>query len=284
MADRVGGQLAGKTAIITGGASGIGRATAELFVKEGAAVVIADIADAAGEALAESLGDRCCYTRCDVSQREDVEQLIATAVSTFGDLDIMFNNAGISCAPHVNFVDDPLDDFHKVMAVNLLGPMLGTQCAARHMAVRGRGGVILNNASIAGILAGQAMMTYRASKAGLVQFSKSVAIDLAQYGIRVNCLVPGHIRTDLSSFKAQGAEDAAAMRVEEAVSAVYLSNQPLKRRGEPRDVAEAALFLASDRAAQITGVALPVEGGVTAGDPVNHLSDIFAARAQALQG
>ena len=159
MADRVGGQLAGKTAIITGGASGIGRATAELFVEEGAAVVIADIADAAGEALAESLGDRCCYKRCNVSLREDVEQLIATAVLTFGDLDIMFNNAGISCAPHVNFVDDPLDDFHKVMAVNLLGPMLGTQCAARRMAARGRGGVILNNASIAGILAGQAMMT-----------------------------------------------------------------------------------------------------------------------------
>ena len=144
------------------------------------------------------------------------------------------------------------------------------------------GGVILNNASIAGLLAGQAMMSYRASKAGLIQFSKSVAIDLAQHGIRVNCLVPGHIRTSLSSFSAQGAEADRAARVDAAIDAVYLSNQPLKRRGVPDDVAQAALFLASDRARQITGIAMPVEGGVVAGDPVNHLEDILAARAQAL--
>jgi NAD(P)-dependent dehydrogenase (short-subunit alcohol dehydrogenase family) len=174
-------------------------------------------------------------------------------------------------------------DFHKVMGVNLLGPMLGTQAAARYMKDHG-GGVILNNASIAGLLAGQAMMTYRASKAGLIQFSRSAAIDLAQHDIRVNCLVPGHIRTDLSSFRASGIADEAAARVEAAVSEVYLSNQPLKRRGQPDDVAQAALFLASDRARQITGITLPVEGGVTAGDPVNHLHDIYAARARALEG
>jgi NAD(P)-dependent dehydrogenase (short-subunit alcohol dehydrogenase family) len=253
-----------------------------LFVAEGANVIIADINDTQGEALAASLGPSTIYQHCDVSDRDQVQLLIDHAVSHFGGLHIMFNNAGMSCAPFPHFVDDTLEDFHRVMGVNLLGPMLGTQMAARHMKENG-GGAILMNASIAGVLAGQAMMTYRASKAGLIQFSKSAAIDLAQYGIRVNCLVPGHIRTDLSSFKAEGAESATAARVEAAVTEVYLSNQPLKRRGLPDDVAQAALFLASDRARQITGIAMPVEGGVTAGDPVNHLADIFEARARALE-
>jgi NAD(P)-dependent dehydrogenase (short-subunit alcohol dehydrogenase family) len=274
-------ELAGKVAIVTGGSSGIGQATVELFVAEGAKVVIADIDDAKGEALADELGAATIYQHTDVSERAQIKALINRAISQFGGLDIMFNNAGMSSAPFPHFIDDTLDDFHRVMGVNLLGPMLGTQLAAQHMKDQG-GGAILNNASIAGVLAGQAMMTYRASKAGLIQFSKSAAIDLAQYGIRVNCLVPGHIRTDLSSFKAEGAEAETAARVEAAVSEVYLSNQPLKRRGIPEDVAQAALFLAGDRARQITGIAMPVEGGVTAGDPVNHLADIFAARAQAL--
>lgn len=275
------GELTGKVAIVTGGAGGIGRATVELFVAEGAKVVIADIDDAGGEELANTLGPSAIYQRTDVADRDQIKALVERAVKDFGGLHVMFNNAGISCAAVPHFVDDPLEDFHRVMGVNLLGPMLGTQFAARHMKEHG-GGAILMNASIAGVLAGQAMMTYRASKAGLIQFSKSAAIDLAQYGIRVNCLVPGHIRTDLSSFKAAGAESGVADRVEAAVSEVYLSNQPLKRRGVPDDVAQAALFLASDRARQITGIAMPVEGGVTAGDPVNHLQDIFEARARAL--
>lgn len=277
------GELSGKVAVITGGASGIGKASVELFVAEGARVLIADIDDAAGEALAAALGPAAAYRHCDVSSREQVQGIVDAAVAQFGGLDIMFNNAGMSCAAFPHFVDDALDDFHRVMGVNLLGPMLGTQIAARYMKDHG-GGVILQNSSIAGLLAGQAMMTYRASKAGLIQFSKSAAIDLAQYGIRVNCLVPGHIRTDLSSFKSADAEAEVAARVEAAVTEVYLSNQPLKRRGLPEDVAQAALFLASDRARQITGIVMPVEGGVTAGDPVNHLQDIFAGRARALQG
>jgi NAD(P)-dependent dehydrogenase (short-subunit alcohol dehydrogenase family) len=275
-------ELGGKVAIITGGSSGIGKATAELFVAEGAKVLIADIDDAKGEELAANLGANALYQHTDVGEREQVQALVDRAVRDFGALHIMFNNAGISCVAFPHFIDDALDDFHRVMGVNLLGPMLGTQMAARHMKDHG-GGAILMNASIAGVLAGQAMMTYRASKAGLIQFSKSAAIDLAQYGIRVNCLVPGHIRTDLSSFKAEGAQSETAARIEAAVTEVYLSNQPLKRRGLPEDVAEAALFLASDRARQITGIAMPVEGGVTAGDPVNHLQDIFAARAKAME-
>ncbi|MDR7156906.1 NAD(P)-dependent dehydrogenase (short-subunit alcohol dehydrogenase family) [Sphingobium xenophagum] len=275
------GELAGKVAIVTGGAGGIGRATVELFVAEGAKVVIADVDAAAGEALAAEMGPAAMFQATDVSQREQVQALIDRAVSDFGRLHILFNNAGISCVPFPHFIDDRLDDFQRVMGVNLLGPMLGTQIAARHMKDHG-GGVILNNASIAGMLAGQAMMSYRASKAGLIQFSKSAAIDLARYGIRVNCLVPGHIRTNLSSFRAEGAEAEVAAKVDAAIDAVYLSNQPLKRRGQPNDVAQAALFLASDRALQITGITLPVEGGVVAGDPVNHLEEILAARAIAL--
>jgi len=275
-------ELAGKVAVVTGGAGGIGRATVELFVRQGAKVVIADLADEAGEALADRLGDAAIYRYTDVSEPEAMQALVDTAVDRFGGLDVMFNNAGISTRPYPSFLDDRLDDFDRVMRVNVLGPMLGTRNAARVMKAQGRGGVILNNASIAGTLAGLGMMTYRASKAALIQFAKSSAIDLAQHGIRVNCIVPGHVRTELSSFGQAGADAALAARIESGVNAVYLSNQLIKRRGEPDDVAEVALFLASDRARHMTGAVIPVEGGVTVGDPVNHLQDILDARAAAM--
>ena len=274
-------ELAGKVAVVTGGASGIGRATVELFVAEGAMVVIADVNDDAGHALAAALGDAAVYCRTDVSDRAQQEAAVALAVSRFGGLDIMINNAGISCRPYPDFLDDALDDFDRVMHVNLLGPMLGTQIAGRQMKAQGRGGAIINTASIAGTFAGQAMMTYRAAKAALVQFTKSVAIDFGRYGVRVNCLVPGHIRTPLSAFQ-QGASAETLGRLETAINDIYLSNQALKRRGEPEDCAWAALFLCSPRAVHMTGVVLPVEGGVTAGDPVNHLADIVAARRDIL--
>ena len=274
------GELSGKVAVITGGASGIGRASAELFVREGAKVVIADLDETGGQGLAGLLGENALFIRTDVSSREQVQAAVELAVSHFGGLHIMFNNAGMSCAAYPDFIDDKLDDFDRVMRVNVLGPMLGTQIAARHMMHHG-GGVILQNSSIAGTLAGHAMMTYRASKAALNQFSKSAAIDLGRYGIRVNCLVPGHIRTQLSSFQ-QGASDDKIAALNREVDAVYLSNQIIKRRGDPEDCAQAALFLASDRARQITGIIMPVEAGVTAGDPVNHLADIMDARRRVL--
>ncbi|MCJ1962372.1 SDR family NAD(P)-dependent oxidoreductase [Novosphingobium mangrovi (ex Hu et al. 2023)] len=275
------GELDGKVAIVTGGAGGIGKATVDLFVAEGARVVVADVDMDAGESLCAKLGSAAVFRRVDVAQKGDVEALVDVAVQRFGRLDVMFNNAGIACGAFPDFLDDTLEDFGKVVGVNLFGPMVGTQAAARAMKQQGRGGAILNNASIAGVLAGQAMMTYRASKAGLIHFSKSAAIDLARHGIRVNCLVPGHIRTPLSSFEeGSGADNLAQLSQE--IDAIYLSNQPLKRRGSPEDVAQAALFLASDRAAQITGIALPVEGGVTTGDPVNHLADILEARSRVL--
>jgi len=125
-------------------------------------------------------------------------------------------------------------------------------------------------------------MTYRATKAAVIMFSKSLAIDLAEYGIRVNCLAPGHIRTGLTAFSTPGMSAEQVERVKQAIAPAFDSNQPLKRHGKPEDVAQTVLFLVSHRAAQITGVVLPVDGGITAGDPVNHLREIMAARAQAL--
>ncbi len=279
----MGQELAGKVAIVTGGAGGIGRATVELFVREGAKVVIADVDVAAGEQLAASLGAQALFRRTDVAIADEVQELVDVAVESCGGLDIMFNNAGISCAMFDRFLDDELADFHRVMGVNLLGVMLGSQRAGRYMARHG-GGSIINNASIAAHNAGFALMSYRASKAGVVHFSKSIAIDLAEYGIRVNCLLPGHIVTELNSFAEPGSSPEVAQRLQQALDPVWLSNQPLKRRGRPQDVAEAALYLASDRSAQVTGIVLPVDGGITAGDPVNHLNEIMKTRARVLEG
>lgn len=274
-------ELAGKVAIITGGASGIGRATVELFVKEGAKVVLADIDATQGEALAAQLGSSALFKKTDVSDADQIRELVNFAINKFGGLHIMFNNAGVSGAMHARFLDDDLADFHKVIGINLHGVMVGSQAAARHMSQNG-GGVIINNASIAGVLAGQALISYRTSKAAMIHFSKSIAIDLAEYGIRVVALAPGHIRTPLTSFAPPDASPEVAARVKKAVGDAFDSNQPLKRHGSPEDVANAVLFLASDRAAQITGIVMPIDGGITTGDPVNHLNDIMAARSKAL--
>ncbi|WP_348674590.1 glucose 1-dehydrogenase [uncultured Abyssibacter sp.] len=274
-------ELTGKVAIVTGGAGGIGAATVELFVAEGARVVIADVAEEAGEALAQKLGDAAVFRRVDVAKQDEVEALVAFAIEHFGGLHIMFNNAGVSGNMHDRFLNDDLADFQRVVGINLFGVMVGMQAAGRHMAENG-GGVIINNASIAGVLPGHALMSYRATKAAVIHLSKSIAIDFAEYGVRVCCLTPGHIRTELTAFKQPGMTDEQVARVKAAVSPVMDSNMPLKRHGKPIDVANAALYLASDRAAQVTGVVLPVDGGITAGDPVNHLKEIMEARTRAL--
>ena len=276
-------ELAGKVAIVTGGANGIGRATVELFVREGAKVVVADIEVADGEALAAELGAACLFARADVANADDIQALVELAVARFGGLHIMVNNAGIGGAHFERFLDDELNDFDRVMGVNLRGVMLGSQRAARHMAKHG-GGAIVNVASIAGLLAGYGVLTYRAAKAGVVHFSKSIAIDLAEYGIRVNCICPGHIRTGLTAFSAPGMAPETAARLAAALAPVWDLNQPLKRLGRTQDVAEAILYFASDRAAQVTGTVLPVDGGIVAGDPVNHLAAIMATRAEVLAG
>jgi NAD(P)-dependent dehydrogenase (short-subunit alcohol dehydrogenase family) len=275
-------ELTGKVAIVTGGASGIGRACVEAFVREGAKVVIGDVDDATGAALAEKLGEAALYLHADVSKAEEIQALVDAAVARFGGLDIMFNNAGVSSARHTDFLDDPLTDFDFVVGINLFGVMAGTQRAARHMARHG-GGVILNNSSIASLVAGQALYTYRSTKAAVTHFSKSVAIELAQHNIRVIALAPGHIRTPIAKFHAS---DDASMgaKVEAALKPVWDANKPLKRQGVPEDVANAAVFLCSDKAAQITGIVLPIDGGISTGDPVNHLAEILETQARVLAG
>lgn len=274
-------ELDGKVAVITGGASGIGEAAVKLFVEQGARVVFADINHEAGEALARDLGEHALFYPADVAERTQVEGLVNRAVEQFGGLDIMFNNAGISGNQHDRFLEDDFADFDHVVGINLSGVIYGCQAAGRIMKANG-GGVILNNASIAGLLPGHALYTYRATKSAVIHLSKCIAIDLAEYSIRVNCLVPGHIRTPLTAFTIPGMTEAQMIKVREALAPVWDSNQPLKRHGSPADVAQAALFLCSQRSAQITGTAMPIDGGITAGDPVNHLKEIIAARSAAL--
>ena len=259
-----GRELAGKVAIVTGGASGLGRATVERFVEEGAEVVIADVDAARGQELAEQLGTAAAFKRADVADADEVQALVDFAVGRFGGLHVMFNNAGMA-EPIGGFLDDELKDFQRMMAVNLFGVMVCSQRGARHMAKHG-GGSIINNSSIGGISAGGGVMTYRAAKAAVTHFSKCIAIELAPHGIRVNCIAPGHIATEMTPYD---------------MGAVVRLTQPLQRQGSPRDVANAALYLASEQSAQITGIVLPVDGGTTAGTPSRLLRDIAAARGGA---
>src|SRR6202008_310163 len=195
--------------------SGIGRATAELFVAEGAKVVVADVNAAQGEDLVAQLGASAVFQKADVSKREEVQALVDLAVSRFGGLHVMFNNAGIGGKMVPHFLDDDLEDYERVIGVNLMGVVYGTQFAARHMAKNG-GGAIINTASIAGVLPGFTLMQYRSSKSAVIGFSKSVSIDLAQHDIRVNVLAPGSIKTPMTSFAEPGmtAEDTARIRQE----------------------------------------------------------------------
>src|SRR3954452_24030155 len=187
------GELDGKVAIVTGGAGGLGKATVELFVKEGASVVIADVHVDAGEELADALGDAAEFKHTDVTHADQIQAAVDLAVEHFGGLHVMFNNAGVGSALTA-FLDDDFSDFERVMGINVLGVMLGSQRAARHMRANG-GGSIINNSSIGGITAGAGVVTYRASKAAVIHFTKSIATELGQFGIRVNCIAPAHIAT-----------------------------------------------------------------------------------------
>lgn len=253
------GELSDKVAIVTGGAGGLGRATVELFVQEGAMVVIADTDAERGVALAAELGDAVAFQPTDVAEPDEVQALVDFTVAHFGGLHVMFNNAGISGSAR-RFLADDLSDFERVMAVNVYGTMVGSQLAARHMAEHG-GGSIVNTTSIAGINAGRGLMAYRASKAAVIQFTRSIAIDLAEHDIRVNCVAPAHIATSINTSY--------------DIGEIVRLMQPLQRQGQPGDVANAVLFLASERAAQITGIVLPVDGGTTAGPPANQLQHLL---------
>jgi NAD(P)-dependent dehydrogenase (short-subunit alcohol dehydrogenase family) len=258
----MGQELTGKVAIVTGGAGGLGRATVELFVEEGARVVIADVDAAGGKALATELGPAVAFQPTDVADADDMQQAVDFAVGELGGLHVMVNNAGIG-GSHKRFLDDDFEDFERTMAVNIFGVMVGCQRAARHMAEHG-GGVITNITSIGGINAGPGVMAYRASKAAVIHLSRSIAIELARRGIRVNCIAPAHIPTAMNATFDQ--------------EAIVQAMQPLPRLGSPRDVAEAVLYLSSDRAAQVTGIVLPIDGGTTAGPPPRPMKEFRARR------
>lgn len=255
-------ELAGRVAIVTGGAGGLGRGIVELAVREGAKVVIADIDAEQGKAVAAELGPDVASTETDVANADDVQHAVDFAVEEFGRLDIMVNNAGIG-GTHHRFLNDDLRDFDRGMAVNLFGVMTGSQRAGRHMAEHG-GGVIVNITSIGGINAGPGMAVYRAAKAAVIHFTRCIAIDLAEHGIRVNCVAPAHIPTAINTTYDQ--------------SEIVRRMQPLQRIGSPDDVANAVLFLASERAAQITGIVMPVDGGTTAGPPPVDVRKLVAKR------
>jgi len=265
-------ELAGKVAIVTGGASGIGAGIVEKFLAEGARVVIADVERDRGQDFSATLGADAVFRFADVSEPDQVGALVAGVVETFGALDVMVNNAGVSSKMHRSFLDDDLADFHRVMSVNVLGVMAGTRDAARQMATSG-GGSIINVSSIGGIQAGGGVMVYRASKAAVIQFSKSAAIELAHYEIRVNCIAPGNIPTPLlrTTTSEKSAEELA--RFERAIRDQMRADRPLKREGTPADIAEAALYLASDRSSYVTGTVLPVDGGTVAGKVLRRRSD-----------
>ena len=257
-------ELTGKVAIVTGGASGLGEGLARRFAAEGAMVVIGDVDRDGGKALAAELGGSALFVEIDVADFEQVGRLVSTAVEHFGGLHVMVNNAGVSGTMHRRFMDDDLADFHKVMAINVGAVMAGTRDAARHMSEHG-GGSIINVTSIGGIQAGGGVMTYRASKAAVIQFTKSAAIELAHYEIRVNAIAPGNIRTAIVRKSAAGEDREKLAEFEQKIRAQMRADRPLKREGTAEDVAEAALYFATDRSRYVTGTVLPVDGGTVAG-------------------
>ncbi len=259
-------ELAGRVAIVTGAAGGLGRGIAQRFVAAGARVVIADQNAGAGKELAESLGPAALFRAVDVADPGDVGDLVDFTLAAFGGLQVMVNNAGVSGTMHRGFLDDDLADFGAVMGVNVLGVLAGTRHAARHMATAG-GGSIINVSSIGGLNAGRSVIIYRASKAAVIHASKSAAIALAEHDIRVNCIAPGNIATPLlaSSVAGQADADATVAATRQKMAAL----RPLRREGTAADVAEAALYLASDRSAYVTGIVVPVDGGSAAGAAVD---------------
>jgi NAD(P)-dependent dehydrogenase (short-subunit alcohol dehydrogenase family) len=255
----MGGELRDKVAIVTGGANGIGRAMVEVFVDEGARVVIADVDDDASARVAAELGDAVAFRHTDVSDAASVQEVVDFTIEHFGALDVMVNNAGIPSSFR-RLMQDDLRDFHQVMAVDLYGVMVGTQAAAKRMV---GGGSIVNITSIAGISPGVGLTTYRAAKAGVIHFSRCAAVELAELDVRVNVIAPGNISTDIN----------AAFDTEAIVTRL----QPLQRMGTTTDVANAAVYLASERSAQVTGLVLPVDGGTSTGPRPASLGNVMAS-------
>ena len=239
--------LAQRVCIVTGGAQGIGEACVRRLAREGAKVVIADINDTLGQKLASEL--HALYVACDVGDKAQVDVLVASTVAAYGRIDVLVNNAGIFKA--ADFLDVTEEDFDAVLRVNLKGAFLVGQAVARQMASQGAGSIV-NMSSVNGVLAIPTIASYNVSKGGMNQLTRVMALALASKGIRVNAVAPGTIATELA---------AQAVLTSEEAKARIMSRTPMKRLGEPAEVANVVAFLASDAASYMTGEIVVIDGG-----------------------
>jgi NAD(P)-dependent dehydrogenase (short-subunit alcohol dehydrogenase family) len=274
------GKLEGKVAVITGGVSGIGLGTVELFVAEGAKVVAADIQDEKGAMLEKRFPGQVRYAHCDVTREDEIAAMVGLAKSEFGGLDVLFNNAGVSDMMRT-IPEITADGWSWIFDILVRGPVLGMKHAAPLMLERG-GGSIINTASIAGLQAGWGPVAYSSAKAAVIHMSRCAAAQLSPQKIRVNAICPGLIATSIFGaslgLPRAVADQMAALVAEKAPLA-----QPMPKAGMPDDIARAALYLASDDSVFVTGTHIVVDGGITVGgrhawDPeaVSPLTALFA--------
>jgi NAD(P)-dependent dehydrogenase (short-subunit alcohol dehydrogenase family) len=250
------GRIEGKVAVVTGGASGIGEGTVRRFLAEGASVIIADLQRDRGEQLAAELGPSTRFIVTDVTREDDVAAAVDLAVSTFGRLDVMFNNAGIIGAIG-SIAETPLDSWNRTVAILLDGVFLGMKHAARVMMPQ-RSGSIISTSSIAGVIGGLGPHCYTACKHAVIGLTKSVASELGGSGVRVNAIAPGNTVTAMTSSAITG-DHTATERTAQQIAA----SNPLGIAGFPEDIANAALYLASEEARYISGQTIVVDGGQT---------------------
>jgi NAD(P)-dependent dehydrogenase (short-subunit alcohol dehydrogenase family) len=250
------GKLDGKVAVVTGAAMGIGRSSAVLLAKEGARVVIADVDEEQAEDTARMIAEvkgEALFARTDVSKSEDVEAAINTAVEAFGSVDVLHNNAAVALGASVVDTTDEL--WSRVLDVNLGGVYRGCRYAIPHM-IRNGGGSIINSTSVQALKGFAGWAAYAASKGGILSLTQQVALEYAKNNIRVNCIAPGTIMTPLNEKVFEEAEDP------EALIETWNKMHPIGRFGQPEEVAEAVLFLASDSSSFVTGHCLVVDGGL----------------------
>ncbi len=251
--------LAGKRALITGGASGVGRATALLFARQGAAVSVVDIDQAGGQAVVQAIleaGGRAVFLRCDVAVAADCRRAVQQTVDRLGGLDILFNNAGI--IRRATVLGTTEEEWDRVMAVNVKSIFLLSRYAIPVMAQAG-GGVIVNTASGWGLVGGRNAVSYCASKGAVVNMTRAMALDHGEQNIRVNSVCPGDIDTPMLQSEAQQLDQSPEQFLAQA------ADRPLMRVGRPEDIAQAVLYLASDASSFVTGSTLVVDGGGLAG-------------------
>lgn len=258
------GKLDKKIAVLIGGASGIGESTARLFAEEGAQVVIADINEERGPEVAASIGNGALFKRTDVTSEPDVHATISSTAEQLGRVDILSNNAAGPTGHGARSIEEiPVDAYERSMAIFVRGVFLCMKHAAPVMKKQGSGSII-NTASIAGFRAGYAPHIYSAAKAAIIQLTKSVAMELGESNVRVNCICPGGVATPFLA-RSMGLEGEAAKEFMEQTKKTLAKVQPMQRACVPEDVAQAALWLASDESGFVNGHSLVVDGGVSCG-------------------